>query len=192
LNATRGVAWLALAAALAGPAHAERADREKQVVVLADRGVLDEKSQTRTMEGNVVITQGTMRITAAKVTVQQKDNYNYYVASGSPVTFREKRDKLDEWIEGIADRAEFDDRNEVLKLFNRARVTSAQSEITGELITYDMRREVAEVSGAPPGQQVPSDKSRVKVIIVPKPTAAPGKGEAPRDAPQLKREEGLK
>jgi lipopolysaccharide export system protein LptA len=174
-------------------ALAERADRDKEIIVLADRGLADDKNLVRTLEGNVVITQGTMRITAAKVTVQEKDKFNYYVAWGSPVTFREKREKTDGWIEGTAERAEWDDRNEVLKLFNRAKVKNAQSEITGELITYDMRKEVAEVTGAPPSQKVPEEKSRVKVIIVPQKGAnAPGKPEAPKDAATLKTDKEMK
>ena len=160
---------LAAAAMLAcGPlARAERADREKEIVIGADRLTADEANRTSTFDGNVVVTQGTMRMTAAKVTVREDaERFKYYVASGAPVTFRQKRDNVDEWIEGFADRAEFDDRKDVLKLFNRARVKSSQNEITGDFISYDMRREVAEVSGAPPGQKPPPD-SRVKVIILP-------------------------
>ena len=164
-------------------AHAERADREKEIVLVADKGVADDANKTSTFEGNVVITQGTMRITAAKVTLREKDNFKYYVASGAPVTFRQKRDKVDDWIEGFAERAEFDDRDDVLKLFNRAKVKSSQNEITGEFITYDMRRELAEVTGAA--------NSRVKVIIVPqKSTGTPGKEDAP--ALKLKPDTGIK
>jgi lipopolysaccharide export system protein LptA len=159
---------------LAAPAMAERADREKEIVVGADRLVADDANKVSTFEGSVVITQGTMRMTANKVTVKEDaDRHKVYVANGAPVTFRQKRDKVDEWVEGFAERAEFDDRNDVLRLFNRARVKSNQNEITGDFISYDMKREVAEVSGAPPGQKAPKD-SRVKVIILP-----PKKGAEP-------------
>jgi lipopolysaccharide export system protein LptA len=159
------LALASLAAAL--PASAERADREKEIVVGADKLIADDANRTSTFEGTVVVTQGTMRMTAARVTVKEDaDRHKFYVANGAPVTFRQKRDKVDEWVEGFAERAEFDDRNDVLKLYNRARVKSNQNEITGDFISYDMRREVAEVSGAPPGKTAPSD-SRVKVIILP-------------------------
>ena len=164
LTARLLAASLALAAA---PALAERADREKEIVVGADHLTADDANRTSTFEGNVVVTQGTMRITAARVTVKEDvERHKYYVANGSPVTFRQKRDKVDEWVEGFAERAEFDDRNDVLKLFNRARVKSNQNEITGDFISYDMKRELAEVSGAPPGTTAPP-ASRVKVIILP-------------------------
>jgi lipopolysaccharide export system protein LptA len=119
-------------------------------------------------------------MTANKVTVKEdSDRHKVYVANGAPVTFRQKRDNVDEWVEGFAERAEFDDRNDVLRLFNRARVKSNQNEITGDFISYDMTRQVAEVSGAPPGQKAPKD-ARVKVIILPPKKAAepekPGPG----------------
>lgn len=160
---------LLLAAALAAmPAMAEKSDREKEIVVGADRLTADDARRTSTFEGSVVVTQGSMRMTADKVTVREDAERNkVYVASGSPVTFRQKRDRVDEWVEGFAQRAEFDDRTDVLRLYESARVKSNQNEIAGDFISYDMRREVAEVSGAPPGKPAPAD-ARVKVIILPK------------------------
>ena len=174
------VRLLAVALALAAaPAPAERADREKEIVVGADHLTADDANRTSTFDGNVVVTQGTMRITAAKVTVKEDaERHKYYIANGAPVTFRQKRDKVDEWVEGFAERAEFDDRNDVLKLFNRARVKSNQSEITGDFISYDMKRELAEVSGAPPGATAPPN-ARVKVIILPPKKGAQEKAAAP-------------
>lgn len=180
-------AAIVLVAALAVPAWAERGDREKEIVVGADRLTADDANRTSTFEGNVVVTQGTMRMTAAKVTVKEDtQRHKVYVANGSPVTFRQKRDKVDEWVEGFAERAEFDDRNDVLKLFNNARVKSNQNELAGDFITYDMKREVAEVSGAAPGKTAPSGTGRVKVIIVPPRKEPEGEGkEKPKAAPPL-------
>ena len=175
----RTLAAIAAAAALL-PAAAERADREKEIVVGADKLTADDANRTSTFDGNVVVTQGTMRMTASKVTVKEDaERHKYYVANGAPVTFRQKRDNTDEWIEGFADRAEFDDRNDVLKLFNRARVKRNNDELTGDVITYDMRKEVAEVSGAPAGAASPN-AGRVKVIMTPKkPDAAKAEPKAP-------------
>lgn len=164
----REVMLACLLATSAFPALAERADREKQIVVAGDKAVANDAEKTLVFDGNVVITQGTMRMTANKVTVREdKDKHQYYVANGTPVTFRQKRDNTDEWIEGFADRAEFDDRNDVLKLFTRARVKRNNDELAGDVITYDMKKEVAEVSGAPGGASAPAGTGRVKVIITP-------------------------
>jgi lipopolysaccharide export system protein LptA len=166
------------------PAAAERADREKEIVVGADRLTADDNAKTSMFEGAVVITQGTMRMTANKVTVREdKDRHKYYVASGTPVTFRQKRDNVDEWIEGFAERAEFDDRTDVLKLFNQARVKRNNDELTGDFISYDMKKEVAEVTGAPAGSRAPN-AGRVKVIILP-PKKADEKSAPEKAAPPV-------
>jgi lipopolysaccharide export system protein LptA len=181
---------LAAAVLAAGAAHAERSDREKEIVVGADRLIADDANRTSTFEGSVVVTQGTMRMTAARVTVKEDaERHKFYVANGSPVTFRQKRDKVDEWVEGFAERAEFDDRNDVLKLYNRAKVKSNTNEITGEFITYDMRKDLAEVSGAAPGAAMPAGQGapRVKVVIQPN---KKGETTAPPSGMSLKPDKG--
>jgi len=187
--AVLAAAALALAAL---PVLAEKADREKEIVVGADRLVADDAKKTSTFEGNVVVTQGTMRMTAAKVTVREDpQRHKYYVANGNPVTFRQKLDNSDEWVEGFAERAEFDDRNDVLRLYDHARVKRDQNEITGDFISYDMRRELAQVTGGPPGQ--PASGARVKAVILPPkkgPEGAPAKGD--RQPLELRPDEGPK
>jgi len=175
----------ALLAALAcGFAFAERADREKEIVVGADHLLADDANRTSTFEGSVVVTQGTMRMTANKVTVKEDaDRHKFYVAYGAPVTFRQKRDRVDEWIEGFAERAEFDDLNDMLRLYSRAKVKSNQNEITGEFISYDMNKELAEVTGAAPGTQPTLNPPRVKMTIVPQ--KKPPAGAAPAKDPGI-------
>jgi lipopolysaccharide export system protein LptA len=181
----------ALAALAAAPTLAERADREKEIVVGADRLTADDANRTSTFEGNVVVTQGTMRMTAGKVVVKEDaQRHKFYVASGSPVTFRQKRDKVDEWVEGFAERAEFDDRDDVLKLYNKALVKSNQNELAGDFISYDMKREVAEVSGSPPGKAAPTSTGRVRVIIVPPKKEAEGEPAKPAPPLELKGDPG--
>ena len=172
------------------PAAAEKADREKEIVVNADRLSADDARKTSTFEGNVIVTQGTMRMTADKVTVREDaQRHKYYVANGNPVTFRQKLDNADEWVEGYAQRAEFDDRNDMLRLYEHARVRRDQNEITGNFISYDMRRELAEVTGGPPGTA--SSGSRVKAVILP-PKKGAGEQAKPGAAPaaKLKTDEG--
>lgn len=173
----------ALALALAAlPAAADRSDREKEINVGADQLTADDKSRTSVFEGNVVVTQGTMRITASKVTVREDaQRYKSYVATGSPVTFRQRRDKADDYIEGWAERAEFDDRSAMLKLFDKARLKSVQGEIAGEVITYDTNKELFSVSGGP---QSGMPSSRVKATLIPQKKGAeekPGTKAPPLD-----------
>jgi lipopolysaccharide export system protein LptA len=165
-------------------AFAERADREKEIVVGADLLRADDANRTSLFEGSVVVTQGTMRMTANKVTVKEDaEHHKFYVAYGAPVTFRQKRDNVDEWVEGYAERAEFDDLNDILRLYNHARVKSNQNEVTGEFISYDMNKELAVATGAPPGTQPTGPTPRVKMTIVPQ--KKPPAGAAPAKDPGI-------
>ena len=175
-------ALLAAALAAAGPAHAEKGDREKEIQVLADRLSADDAKKQAVYEGNVVVTQGTMRITSSRIVVREDaEGYRTYVATGSPVTFRQKRDKTDDWIDGSAQRAEFDDRNDLLKLYSGAKLKSSQGELTGDYISYDRAKEFFQVTGAAPGAPA-AEGSRVKATIIPQRKGAEAK-EAPAAPP---------
>lgn len=158
---------LAAAIAAAPAARAEKADREKEIQVLADRLTADDARKEAVYEGNVVITQGTMRITSERIVVREdREGYRTYVATGEPVTFRQKRDKVGDWIDGSAARAEFDDRSDLLKLYSGAKLRSSQGELTGDFISYDRAKDFFEVTGAAPGAPA-APGSRVKAIIIP-------------------------
>jgi lipopolysaccharide export system protein LptA len=168
-----------------GAVHAEKADREKDIQVLADRLSADDTKKEAVYEGNVIVTQGTMRITSARIVVREDaEGYRTYIATGSPVTFRQKRDKIEDWVDGSAQRAEFDDRNDLLKLFDRARLVSSQGELNGEFISYDRGKEFFEVTRAAPGKE-PAPGSRVKATIIPQRKGADGKPLPKADAPPV-------
>jgi lipopolysaccharide export system protein LptA len=181
---------LALAAALAGTAHAEKADRDKPVNIEADRMLADDAKQTVEFEGRVVMTQGTFTLRADRITVRQdKDGFQFGVAVGSPATFREKRDGADEWIEGQAKRIEYDGRAQRVELFDQARVARDKDEVRGNYISYDQRGEVYRVQGAKDTQAQPARDERVRAVIQPKKR---DEGAARRDAPlELKGTPGL-
>jgi lipopolysaccharide export system protein LptA len=164
----RTLPYLFFLLVLAGSAAAELADREKPINVSADELTANNEIQESVFRGNVVLTQGTLRITADRVVIREdKEGYRYAVAHGAPVTFRQKRDKVDDYIEGWAERAEYDNRNEVMKLFSKARIKSSQGDLAGEFISYNTVRELFQVTGATPGATNPVP-GRVKMTIEPR------------------------
>ena len=166
---------VAAAFTMATGAHAEKGDREKEIQVLADRLSADDAKKEAIYEGNVVVTQGTMRITSSKIVVREDaQGYRTYIATGAPVTFRQKRDKVDDWIDGSAQRAEFDDRNDLLRLYTGALLKSSQGELAGDFISYDRAKEFFEVTGAAPGTPAAAG-SRVKATIIPQKKGEDGK-----------------
>jgi lipopolysaccharide export system protein LptA len=97
---------LAVALPWSGPlARAEKADRDKPVNLEADRVTVDDAKQLATFEGNVVLTQGTLQIRGDRMEIRQdKEGFKYGTTWGNLAYFRQKRERMDEYIEGWAER----------------------------------------------------------------------------------------
>lgn len=166
----------ALALACAGLALAEKADRSKQMVVEADRpGTMDLQRQVTVLNGNVSISQGTMVIRAETVELRElPDGFRSAVAVGAPgkpAHYRQKRDGVDETVEGAADRIEFDGRSETLRFVGNGAVRRLRGgvvadEITGALIVWDAAAEVFSVQGG--AQSATNPGGRVRAVLSPR------------------------
>lgn len=168
-----GVAgWLALS----GPAWAERADRSKPMVIEADRsGAVDLQRQVLLYAGNVVIAQGSMVLRAETVELREMpDGYRAASAVGTPgsqATWRQKRDGVDETVEGRADRIEFNGRSDTLRLVGNSQVrrlrgAAVADEITGDVIVWDNVAEVFSVQGGT--RSVTNPSGRVRAVLSPR------------------------
>jgi lipopolysaccharide export system protein LptA len=157
---------------LAGPAQAERADRTKPINLESDRMRVDDAQKTSVFEGKVVMTQGTLSIRADKVTVRQdKDGHQYGSASGNPAMFRQKRDGANEYIEGEAERIEYDGKLDKVEFFNRARLKREPAdEVRGNYISYDSRTEYFTVTGGGDRTASGGPEGRVRAVIQPRNT----------------------
>ena len=178
-TAVRWLAWGLTGLALGGSpgVQAEKADRFKPLNVEADLpGKIDLLKQFVVFNGNVVVTKGTMVIRAARIEVRETpDGYHTAVAIGSaakPATFRQKRDGVDEYIEGEAERLEYDAKTDTVRFVTRAAVrrlrgATVADEISGNLVTYDSLSEVFSVSGgATPTASNPG--GRVRAVLTPR------------------------
>ena len=159
------------------PIHAERGDRLKPLNVEADQsGRVDLQNQTVVFSGNVVVSKGTMVIRAARIEVRQTpagyDTATAFGAPGRPATFRQKRDGVDEYIDGQAERLEYDGRADVIKFISNAAVrrlrgVAVADEITGNLVTYDATTEVFSVSGGA-ATTAANPGGRVRAVLTPR------------------------
>ena len=166
-----------MAAALATSVHAERGDRLQKINIAADQGgQIDLQNQVVVYTGNVVISRGTIAIRAERIKVRQLPSGYYtavaFGATSKPATFRQKRDGVDEYVEGEAERLEYDGRADLVKFINRAQVrrlrgATPADEIAGNLITYDATTEKMTVSGgAQPTAANPG--GRVTAVLTPR------------------------
>jgi lipopolysaccharide export system protein LptA len=171
----------------APPAAAEKSDRTKPMVVEADRkGALDLRSQSLVLTGNVSVSQGTLSIRAERMELNETPNgYRSATAIGTAArqaSYRQKRDAPDEWVEGSADRIEYDARTDSLRFAGNAslrllRGAQPTNEVNGATITWDNTSEVFSVVG---GNATPANPGgRVRLILTPTPAAARASSPAP-------------
>jgi lipopolysaccharide export system protein LptA len=153
----------------AGSALAERADRDKPINLEANRITIDEAKKVQVFEGNVHMVQGTMIIRADKIVVSQDaEGFQKGTALGGGgrlATFRQKREGKDEYIEGQAERIEYNGKAEKLELFGQAHVKSGLDEVQGPYISYDGKTENYLVTG---GSAEAGKPERVRAVIQPK------------------------
>lgn len=172
----------------AGPAFAERADREKPINLEANRISVDEVKKVQIFEGSVVLTQGTLTIRADRIVVtQDADGFQRGVASGGAgglARFRQKREGRDEYIEGEGERIEHDARNEKTEFFVRAWIRSGLDEVKGNYISYNaLTEQYLVTSGVAADGRTPAkaEGGRVRAIIQPK--GSKSEGEANKAEP---------
>jgi lipopolysaccharide export system protein LptA len=171
-------------------AWAEKADASKPVNIEADRVAVDDVKKVQTFEGNVQLVKGTMIIRAERIVITQDDDgFQRGVATGTGGAlphFRQKREGMDEYIEGEAERIEHDTQAEKTEFFGRARVQRGQDEVRGQFISYDARTENYVVTSGPNGTRArPGSTDRVRAVIQPKGKKEDGDG-APPSPPKAK------
>ena len=171
----------------AGPALAEKADRDQPMNAEADALRYDDARQTSVFTGNVVITKGSIVIRGAQVEVKQDAQGNQFgVVNGSPAFFRQKRDGVDEFIEGTAQRIEYNSQADTVRFIGNAllrRLTGGRinDETTGALIVYNNATDVFTVDGGPSNKTPGNPTGRVRAMLTPVPK--PGEAVTPVPAP---------
>jgi len=196
---SRAAVLTLLAAAFVPPAVAERTDREKPVNLEADRITVDDVKKTQVFEGNVQMVRGSIIIRTARLVVtQDAEGFQKGIAyggAGGLAHFRQKREGKDEYVDGEAERIEYDGKSDKAELFIRAHVTSGLDEVRGPYISYDGMTENYIVTGTP---GTPASRTeRVRAVIQAKNKdggkpvpASPARTDAPlkpaTDIPQTK------
>ncbi len=154
---------------LCSPAcFAESADRNKPIHLEADQVMMDDAQQISTFTGNVRLTQGTLLLSGDKiVVVEDKDGFKHATAYGNTAEFRQKREGLNEYVEGYGKRIEYDTRTDTLNFYEKARLKRDLDEVSGDHITYSAKTEVFRVDSSEAGSgNVPPQ--RVRAVLQPK------------------------
>jgi lipopolysaccharide export system protein LptA len=166
---------------VAGEAVAEKADRNKPMNIEADALRYDDVKQVSVFTGHVVLTKGTIQIRGKQIEVRQDpDGYQYGVVTGDSeklAFFRQKREALDEFIEGEGEAIEYDGKADTVKFVKKAQLrryrgTTLGDEITGGVIVYENLTDMFTVDGSA-SKGVPGARGgRVRAMLTPKPSDA--------------------
>ena len=165
----------------------------------ADRLRFDEAKQVRVITGNVLITKGSIVIRGARVELRQDPAGNQFAKviseAGRRAFFRQKRDGLEEHIEGDSDTIEYDGKLDTVKFIGQAEMRRLRGatlfdQMNGSLITYDNQTEVFSVDGAGSANSpAPGGSGRIRLMLTPAPAASSpagsGRGPALRSSTAL-------
>lgn len=151
--------------AAAGPVAAEKADAYRPTRIVCRACDVNSLTGTFTVAGGVELTRGTLKIEADGGRVEDSaQGYQRLLLEALPgrkVRFRQKADGPGErWMEGEADRVEYDDRTGMVKLFSKAKVRRSldgfqTEEAEGEYISYDSRTEEFTLRNTSTGEDRP-------------------------------------
>ena len=184
--AGRVAVLIGLIAASLAPAWAEKADRNQRMVLESDKPcVVNMAKQTSQCSGNVVITQGTLLIRADRVELREAaDGYRLATALGAAdkaAHYRQKRDGVDEFVEGDGARIDYDERAGTLRFDGKAVVKRLRGgvvadEIHGDVLIWDSNAEQFNAQGTAATATTPG--SRVRMVLAPRAPASGASGAA--------------
>lgn len=159
------------------PAAAVKGDRDQPLSFAADAARVDEAQKLNILSGNVEISKGTMVVKADRVEIRQNadgtQSASAFGGAGGKAYFSQKRDGVNESIEGEAERVDYDGKADTVRFTGKAvmrRLKDARTsdEVSGQTIVYDNRASVFQVLGSnTPGVS----SGRVRGVITPRSSA---------------------
>ena len=178
-----GAAALALWGALAPrPGLALPDDRNQPIYIQSDRAERDERKGTTVYTGDVEIDQGSLHISADRVTIAMDgDQVTRIDALGAPAKMHQKPSPEREPVYARATTIQYDVVREILTLIEKAAVTQEGSTVKGERIEYFVQEQRVKASSG----SAESGASRVQMVIQPRrATLAPpaSDGQPPAEA----------
>lgn len=161
---------------MAGPdARALSTDPEQPVEIEADFAELDDQEGRTTYTGNVIVTQGSIRMLGEKLVANFDEDRQLVEVflTGKPAYFKQTPDGGKQDIEGEGLTIEYYAKRNLLHLIDEARLKQGERLFEGYRINYDTAKSIITGRGTPAAAAdagaPPAKPGRVKVIIPPKP-----------------------
>ena len=154
-------------------ALADKQDSAQPMRFWSDRATLDDYKKTYDYLGKVKMTQGTRLLTADRVLIKQDTagfHHNTAFGNSDKLAYIKQRENDGKgWMEGWAERIEYDDRTDKFTFYDKARIKTSNDDASGEVIIYDNLTERYQILAK--GQAIPD----IAKPLPPQPGAAPHK-----------------
>ena len=161
---------LSLGAALgSAAAWALPLDRAQPIRIQADTAELDDKQGVAVYRGDVIITQGTLKITGDTVTITQtaSGDIDVFTSVGNLAYYEQKPDVDKDIVKAYGKTIQYFASNERIVLIDQAKVIQEGNTFEGEKIVYDTRRQIVN-AGRATGSNVSTPRPRIDMVIQPK------------------------
>lgn len=158
-------------------------DWQQEMTILSDHAELDRKAGVVIYQGNVVLTQGTMRIESERLLIIRSGNaLEKAIAEGTakqPARYQQQINPGKPLTKAHGQRIDYFAQLREITIQGNARLEQDGNLFSGERILYDMTKETVSASGgtstsAQGGNE--NDKQRIKVVIQPQAPAEPATG----------------
>jgi lipopolysaccharide export system protein LptA len=181
-------ALVALAVA-AVPALALEGDRDQPLRVVADSAEHNELSGVTVYTGNVIITQGSMRIEADTVTLKGRDNrINNMVAVGNPARLQQQPKPEDSVMYARAQRIVYFVEEDRVQLIDQASIEQDDSIVNSDEIEYLVKQRIVKAHGGVKAGTGEKSK-RVEFIYTPQKASEASQNGTPQNGSAQKNEE---
>jgi lipopolysaccharide export system protein LptA len=140
-------------------------DKDQPLHLEADSVEIDEASGISIYQGNVIITQGSLKLWADKMWIHRRNGKTEkIIAHGEPTRFRQLMDNSNEEVKGRAKQVELYPVKDELHLTDEAVLEQGKDQFRSDRIIFLRSQSLLKAGASAQGKQ------RVHVIIEPNPT----------------------
>ena len=121
--------------------HALPSDANQEIKLLADRATYSESTGVTSYTGNVIITQGTFKMTADDITVNlsQQRSINSAVATGRPATMQQVVTQEKGLAKGQANKIDYNAVSGIITVTGNAKLVQNGASFAGNVIRYSLK-----------------------------------------------------
>ena len=163
---TLGLAIVPLLLLQPGKAFCLESDRYKPLKIISDTALIDEHDGTAVYTGNVILTQGTLKIIADKLSIATEDGKVAKVtANGQPALFSQIPEPDQSEVIAKAKTIDYLVRKQVLVLKWSASIIQEDNIFRGEKILYEIQSQRLQALGQTEKPKPGGLKGRVEMIL---------------------------